>query len=445
MEIDREIDSLFVPAIDKASEPGKSTEFDDSVQSNPNRGKGQSGEGPGAAVNLKDLQVKIDAEIDNLLVPAPKSGWEAGPARVVERRPPAKIESKPPPLEDAQKYQMHELSGLIEAFNAAYLSLDWEFSRENIEKFIDALDRLEPFAARSTEARAVLRILDVILKRLRERPHAVNSLLVQLIRDSQGLLAHVLLIEGNTGPHEKQRLKDLIERFQELRQRAIAVKSEAKRTSPHPDTGSKVLELRPRIHLPVAEPPEEPVQIDPSEPLPEVRRENLCLMVSRGKCLAVPASCILKVARATEKKRRKILKRGYAILADFRVLFRRLVSGVMGKWADLPAKDLNFFRFEPLEIDPLDGFAVRKPVAVLASDGENHRIIFCEFAGFIADEEISFGTSAGEAFGPFGNKRRVSVPVFEPQPADSPALISAIPSHSRRGASPSGTGSAADD
>ena len=69
-----------------------------------------------------------------------------------------------------------------------------------------------------------------ILKRLADKPHAINSRLVQLIRDSQGLLAHMLLIEGETGPHEKQRLKSLIEGFQELRQRALAVKAAA--TSP---------------------------------------------------------------------------------------------------------------------------------------------------------------------------------------------------------------------
>ena len=128
-----------------------------------------------------------------------------------------------------KRHHFHGLSKLIEMFNAAYLSLDWEFSRENIRKFLAALNQLEPFASRSADAGSVLRILEVILKRLQDRPHAVNSKLVQLIRDSQGLLAHMLLVEGETGQDEKQRLKDLIERFQDLRQRALAVKAGAKR------------------------------------------------------------------------------------------------------------------------------------------------------------------------------------------------------------------------
>ena len=130
---------------------------------------------------------------------------------------------------NSQRYHSHELSKLIEMFNAAYLSLDWEFSRENILKLLAALHQLEPFASRYADAGSVLRILEVILKRLVDKPHAINSRLVQLIRDSQGLLAHMLLVEGETGPDEKQRLKDLIESFHELRQRALAVKAKAAR------------------------------------------------------------------------------------------------------------------------------------------------------------------------------------------------------------------------
>ena len=109
------------------------------------------------------------------------------------------------------------------------------------EKFLAALNQLEPFASRSADAGSVLRILDTILKRLVDRPHAINSRLVQLIRDSQGLLAHLLLIEGEVGPHEKQRLKSLIEGFQELRQRALAAKAAAKVPGPaNPSNGPRL-------------------------------------------------------------------------------------------------------------------------------------------------------------------------------------------------------------
>ena len=423
LEIDREIDSLFVPAVDRTGEAGRPREEDDSAQFDPSGGKGQSGAELAARVNLHALQVEIDKEIDNLLVPAARSGWGGRSTRTPDPQQPENIVSKPPAFDDVQKYQMHELSGLIELFNAAYLSLDWELSRQNIERFIDALDRLAPFASRSSEAKSVFRILDVILKRLRDRPHAVNSRLVQLIRDSQGLLAHMLLMEGGTGPHEKQRLRDLIQRFQELRQKALEAKGQAKSTCLSPEMGAGALALRPKSAGPVAQTPRRCEKTDSAQTSVQVRRENLCLIVSCGKCLALPASCIIKVARSSVRKRLRILKRGYATLADFTWPFRWIGRGLMGRWAELRAEELKSCKFEPLDLHRPDEAAPEAPMAVLASDGQTHRIIFCEIANFVADVEISAGPPTGETFGPFENKWRLLVPVFDPQSAGPPAQI----------------------
>jgi hypothetical protein len=432
LEIDREIDSLFVPTINRAGRANREAEADDSSQFNPDRDKGPSAPGLGARVNLDALQVEIEKEIDSLLVPAARANWDAGPARTGGQEQPEKMESKPPAFDDVQKYHLQELSGLIELFNAAYLSLDWEFSRKNIEKFIAALSRLEPFASRSSEAKSVFRILDVILKRLHDRPHAVNSMLVQLIRDSHGLLAHMLLMDGNTGSHEKQRLKDLIERFQELRQRALAVKAGAKRPALSPDTRAEVQAMVPKGPEPVAETPRVSEKTDSARPPSRVRRENLCLMVSWGKCLALPASCILRVARSTGRRRLRILRRGYATLADFKTLFRGVRSGVMGEWAELPAIELKSYRFEPLDPYRPDDVDTGAPMAVLASDGQTHTIIFCEIVNFIADAEISTGPPTGETLGPFESKSHLLAPVFDPPLAGSSAQISIGHSSARR-------------
>ncbi|HYA43729.1 MAG TPA: hypothetical protein VEF34_20695 [Syntrophobacteraceae bacterium] len=446
LEIDREIDSLFVPAAERTAGSPRRREAHEGAQFNPNRDKGQSGADAGAGVDLDALQAEIDKEIDNLLVPAARSGWVRGSTRISGPDQPEKVESTPPAFEDIGKYQAYELSGLIELFNAAYLSLDWEFSRQNIEKLIDALGRLEAFASRSSEAKTVLRILDVILKRLRERPHAVNNMLVQLIRDSQGLLAHMLLMECNTGPHEKQRLKDLIQRFQELRQRALAAKGEAKSPALWADTGARVLALRPKGVGAVAETPRTCESTDSAQQSPQVRRENLCLLVSCGKSLALPASCILRVARSDAKKRLKILKRGYATLADFTALFRRIRSGIMGRWMELPAKELKSFMFEPLEPDSPSWVAPEVTTAVLASDGQTHKIVFCDMASFIAYAEISAGPPAGEKFGPFESIWCLSVPVFDPRPAGPLVQTSvARPPAGGPAIRPSGRSSAAGD
>jgi len=546
--IDKEIDSQFVPLVQRAGGAKTVVEAHDTPQYEPKSEKYKSAPEPEADLDLSDLQAGIDKEIDCLFVPAAKSeqnqgivqtgnpeqqqtmhrralGSDAQSRTVAQNRggPSPKsfvaatlrakyVETPPDDTFDSQKYHLHELSRLIETFNAAYLSLDWELSRENIEKFIAAINQLEPFASRSSDAMSVLRIMDVILKRLVDRPHAVNSKLVRLIRDSQGLLAHLLLMEGETGPQEKQRLRDIIQRFQDLRRRALAVKAEATRPKmegilpeampPSPsdklqepcevlpttilsttpkspleeirnlidkicrslsgnleiidtelarlrqiektlrrtpalvhiagrlneiasalkdqadilrDTRGAMKAQRPKGAEPVDETAAGCENIDPTrEPAP-VRRENLYLIASYGKWFALPACCVLRVARSPEKKGLKILKRGYATLADFTPAFRWAKSGVLGEWTKLPAKELKSYRFEPLEPHSPDLVETSGPMAVLASDGQAHRIIFGETVNFISDAEIGIGPPTEGSLGPFESKSHIRMPVFDPR------------------------------
>ncbi len=67
-----------------------------------------------------------------------------------------------------------------------------------------------------------------------------------------------------------------------------------------------------------------------------VSSESLYMIASDGKCLALPAGCVLRVARSSVRKGVKILKRGYATLDDFRPSFRGIKSGVLGEWAKRP-------------------------------------------------------------------------------------------------------------
>jgi len=448
VEIDREIDSLFVPSVHNAGKAKKELELDESSQINPEELQ-SSGELP-AGLNLEALKDEIDKEIDSLFVPSAKPGWDEGPARIWDREEPQKAAVKPatvdarslsiareegaplpkaseairpgakynPPSDetfDSQKYQMQELSKLIETFNAAYLSVDWDLSQKNIQKLIVALNQLEPFASRTSESKSVYRIMDAILRRLHDRPHAVNSRLVQLIRDSQGLLAHMLLIDGNIGPHEKRRLRDLIERFQELRQRALAAKAGAKKSDIPSDRQGRMQAQTQKAEEPVAETSE---TCQKAEPVPQPSpacRENLCLMIFYGKCLALPVSCVLKVARSPGKKCQKILKRGFATLADFKPFLRGIKSGVLGEWANLDAEILKSYRFEPVGPLSPDQLVTGGPMAVLATDGQTHMIVFCEIVNFIADTEIIGGPQTDGTFGPFENKSHVLVPVFNPQ------------------------------
>jgi hypothetical protein len=449
-QIDREIDNLFVPSVHGAGKAKREAEVEGPSQFNPDL-RGQFSGPPPADLNLEALQGEIDKEIDNLFVPAVKPRWDQGPGRTPSRQEPekeelktaavqaknlsagheksvpfirpveaasgAKYQTPPEDAFDSRKYQMQELSRLIETFNAAYLSVDWDLSQNNIQRLIVALHQLEPYAARASESKSVFKILDAILRRLHDRPNAVNSRLVQLIRDSQGLLAHMLLIDGNIGRQEKLRLRDLIERFQELRQRALAAKAETKKRDFSPSPISVPMEAQTAgTAEPVADAVEAGEKIQPAPQLsPEVRRENLCLMVFYGKCLALPVSCVLKVARSPDKTCQKILKRGFATLNDFKPFFRRIENGVLGEWAQMNPEELKSYEFIPMGPHSPDQLVTGGPMAVLASDGQTHMVIFCEIVNFIADTEIIDGSQIDGPLGSFENKSHLLVPVFNPR------------------------------
>ncbi len=519
------------PSTEESKAAGQTINF---FESTPGPGIQESAASTGAGFNLDSLQVEIDKEIDSLFVPAVEPERNEGTVQTADHEQPKSVQDKSPKMDeqdlrdtrkaggpslepshgaalrakydesppdnafDSERYHSHELSKLIETFNAAYLSLDWEFSRENILKLLAALHQLEPFASRYADAGSVLRILNVILKRLADKPHAINSRLVKLIRDSQGLLAHMLLVEGEIGPDEKQRLKDLIESFHELRQKALAAKAKAarpragdtaqfllpsqepqppaearpERILPEPDTdslqeflelvektyslsenleviGTQIARLRQIEAMLSKTPALVPVaqrlngigraledQVDTVrnkrgaliDRISRIKKSEtgwahgeiktqkgegaeyleaqaaagsqlaermmLHLIALDGQTLALPASCVLRVAQSSTKKGLRILERGYATLANFKPCLRGIKSEVLGNWTELPSKILRSYRFELVALDSFNQAGAAGQIAVLASDGEKHAILFAESADFIADAGIGGGPQA---------------------------------------------------
>ena len=194
-EIDREIDTLFVPlAENKIESRETATKLPEQRAAKPQPDVNRTGSSTRGSARLSAVKA------DDAFIPAYPAGFNRLPGR-------------------------DELPRLVESFNAAYLSLDWEFSRENIRKLQAALKELSPYAILCTDATPLFKILNAILDRLHARPQAANTKIIELIRDSQGLLAHILFLQGEAGQSEKERVKDLINRFLEMRQKAIASKS----------------------------------------------------------------------------------------------------------------------------------------------------------------------------------------------------------------------------
>ncbi|MHC1726369.1 MAG: hypothetical protein AB9866_10230 [Syntrophobacteraceae bacterium] len=261
-EIDKEIDAMFVPATPDPPCAAPEKPIESRVVSPQPLPEPVQEQAADVSATSFDFDA-IEREIDSLFVPAkteqegkqeviqPVAAFEEkvqteqilptakapDPEPVLE--PAITMDSEPFPPQSATDFRIYpsddELPRLIEVFNVAYLSLDWELSEDNLLKLQAALKDLEPYAVRSSEAVPIFKIMKAVLQRFMLKPQAVNSRLIELIRESQGLLAHILLMKGDTGQHEKERIAYLIDRFQEMRKRALAIKMEAKKSTPATD------------------------------------------------------------------------------------------------------------------------------------------------------------------------------------------------------------------
>lgn len=233
----------------------------------------------GLELDLKNFELEIDKEIDSLFVPleseAEAQAQPAAPSMdIVRPQPPASTADTPPappsmvvqaeeikigfeeaetnsmdgtpalradhPVEaqaddftliiDAPVDTSNELKQLLESFQASYLSLDWDFSSPNVAALGEELSKLEPYCSQAPETDSLYKIMKAVLQRVSSRPDAVSPQLVEVMRDAQDLLRRFLL-PGDTGVafEDRTRLKELVARVH-------AIKNAQVRKEPKPQT-----------------------------------------------------------------------------------------------------------------------------------------------------------------------------------------------------------------
>ncbi|MGV8074002.1 MAG: hypothetical protein AB2L11_05555 [Syntrophobacteraceae bacterium] len=203
-------------------------------------------------IDFAAFEREIDKEIDELLVPLagfseeeqPTAGAtdireekktpESAPvelreAVISEIREPEVAEPQPVILEEEAvsfeelpspaSSKETELHSLLDSFNVAYLSFDWEFSVENISGLEVSLARLEPYCETRREALSTYKILKMVLQRLKSRPDSASASLIEIIRAGQDLLKRILVLEGDPGADEREELRSLIKLVEFLRKR----------------------------------------------------------------------------------------------------------------------------------------------------------------------------------------------------------------------------------
>lgn len=537
-QIEKEIDALFVP-----SEIGPSMETAFPEQGTGGRGAHDKGKlvdaeppsdpgspprpffSQGAGDDLSSFEEELDAGIDSLFKPMsqpvrdePAAGrGNEQPAGLFDARMPRAAASGFPEGRETSETSQgifgrrsagsrqsdtipssekpQGLSALLESFSIAYLSLEWDFSGENIAKFDNVVGLLEPYCQKDPNIQSLHRLLKSVLNRLKTRPDSINAGLSEIIHDSQDLLRSVLISE-RVRPEDKEQLQEIFSKFHALREKTLAesrlgggktamdapvlgvegaeassravggkdtvldrsllrsllermetcrvvtdeavqrIAGESKRLQQIEGILAKTPALDPlkarvaRIRssldvqvslvlnksvdwrermvqaqelLKVAEeyafqpPAEKPVvSLDQTEAArveapaatpwrrtvpPAVRQDDVCLFDVSGRHFAVLASQVVKVQKISGGTARKLIKRGYATLADFKPMFRSVKTGVFGTWSGMPDRILGKYRFVPVLPDVLGVESLpAKGGALLISSGRNHGLIFIDTA-----------------------------------------------------------------
>lgn len=257
--IDKEIDKLFVPAGEAAAsgsslespelppqeqlekgtlavEPSQLDDLEPEMPSFASPAKNKLG------INMEEFEAQVEREIDSLFVPL-REATEAG-AGVAQQGPPP---LQPAPVSEARAAVPQEqpskapeaqipasgaametelpagsdrdaLSSILDEFNVAYLSLDWEFSSENIARLDNASQKLEPYCQEHGGYHSLFRIFRALLQRIKVRPDHITPGVIVLMRDTHEMLKRVLPLGSGPDPRDKVRIRDLILQFQSLRE-----------------------------------------------------------------------------------------------------------------------------------------------------------------------------------------------------------------------------------
>jgi hypothetical protein len=228
-QIDDEIDRLFVPFSAPIEEPpaviAKTEEprlVMDEVIPPPALAPASAPApaAPAAPAPAIDLFFKEPAPMPVAAQPPKEKISDELPARmppiVLTVEEPIKLEIKPP-----TPTVPSELINSLDSLSVAYLSLDWEFSTENVVRMDSALGKLTSYCQQVPESQSLFKILKVILSQVGGEPASVSPRVLELIRDSQELLRDILLTGSGLDSRLRQRFNDLVARVRTVRNEGL--------------------------------------------------------------------------------------------------------------------------------------------------------------------------------------------------------------------------------
>jgi hypothetical protein len=214
---------------------------------------------PLATVDMGDFESNIDRAIDELFV---HKGGVAAPLPEEEApavAAPGKVQPPPPKV----------ATDLLQGLKESLLSLDWEISADNIQKFERELDALKEKLGEDRHSLAVIKMALGVCKYLRAMKYSASAVSVQFLHSATRTL-DLLQRKPQLGAAERRDLMDkMLTKFRRLKaevQRIKTVKAVGPKAAPAEFATEPAIEpVAVEEPAPVAEQAEELVL----EPLPE--------------------------------------------------------------------------------------------------------------------------------------------------------------------------------
>jgi hypothetical protein len=214
---------------------------------------------PLATVDMGDFESNIDRAIDELFVH--KGGATALPPEEDTPAVTAPGKVQPPPPKAA--------TDLLQGLKESLLSLDWEISADNIQKFERELDALKEKLGQDRHSLAVIKMALGVCKYLRAMKYSASAVSVQFLHSATRTL-DLLQRKPQLGAAERRDLMDkMLTKFRRLKaevQRIKTVKTGVPKEAP-PELAAELAMEPPAVEEP--EPGVEQAEELILEPLPE--------------------------------------------------------------------------------------------------------------------------------------------------------------------------------
>jgi hypothetical protein len=137
---------------------------------------------------------------------------EPEPSPEDESLDPAALEAK-----QAEEAAQNRLSWLLECLDVAFLTMEWNYTKENLTALDEAITGLDEYYVKRREARSLAKVLCAVLQRLKTQPDSATPSLFNFISDALECLKRLLRAPDGLVADDARRLKVLIERLKNIR------------------------------------------------------------------------------------------------------------------------------------------------------------------------------------------------------------------------------------